>query len=145
MKMRKIALLSSVLAIFVISTAFVHFSPDIDSTNTTTQSHTDAVENLSSAVGESKGSTTGMEKHTHAPERGDQIVHERPEEALRSDAVNTTESPEQVPDFSNNEIVPIPNPIPDGRIFMRGTPPYGYLPTCSQKDRDVPFVPAEPD
>ncbi|HUW48558.1 MAG TPA: hypothetical protein VMW36_07440, partial [Patescibacteria group bacterium] len=79
------------------------------------------------------------------PERDDQIIDEQPEKASCPDAVDSTESHGQVSDVPSDENVPIPAPLPDGRIFMRGEPPYGYLPTCGPKDRDMPFVPVEPD
>jgi hypothetical protein len=52
----------------------------------------------------------------------------------------------------NNEINNLPNdsappadvPIPDGRIFLRGEPPYGYLPTVNPKENiTIPLIPLD--
>jgi hypothetical protein len=103
------------------------------------------VANPDSAFKESTGNTTNMGTYLSIPERDDQIIDEQPEKASCPDAVNSTESHGQVSDVPSNGNVPIPAPLPDGRIFTRGEPPYGYLPTCSPKDKDMPFVPVEPD
>jgi len=34
---------------------------------------------------------------------------------------------------------------PDGRIFLRGEEPYGYLPTCNPKEPRVPILPLDPE
>jgi hypothetical protein len=52
----------------------------------------------------------------------------------------------------NNEVNNLPNesaspadvPIPDGRIFLRGEPPYGYLPTVNPKENmTIPLIPLD--
>jgi hypothetical protein len=46
----------------------------------------------------------------------------------------------------NSDIPPTEVPIPDGRIFHRGEPPYGYLPTCYPKQNiSFPIIPLELD
>ena len=46
----------------------------------------------------------------------------------------------------NSDIPPTEAPIPDGRIFYRGEPPYGYLPTCYPKQNiSFPIIPLELD
>jgi hypothetical protein len=46
----------------------------------------------------------------------------------------------------NSDIPPTEAPIPDGRIFHRGEPPYGYLPTCYPKQNiSFPTFPPELD
>jgi hypothetical protein len=46
----------------------------------------------------------------------------------------------------NSDIPPTEAPIPDGRIFHRGEPPYGYLPTCYPKQNiSFPIIPLELD
>lgn len=46
----------------------------------------------------------------------------------------------------NNDIPQPEVPVPDGRIFYRGESPYGYLPTCSQKQNiSFPIIPVELD
>lgn len=35
--------------------------------------------------------------------------------------------------------------FPDGRIFLEGGPPYGYIPTCTPKGPSgIPMIPLEP-
>lgn len=52
----------------------------------------------------------------------------------------------------NNEVNNLPNesappadvPIPNGRIFLRGEPPYGYLPTVNPKENiTIPLIPLD--
>jgi hypothetical protein len=46
----------------------------------------------------------------------------------------------------NNDTVPADVPLPDGRIFLRGEPPYGYLPTVNPKENiTIPRIPIELD
>ena len=46
----------------------------------------------------------------------------------------------------NNDTVPADVPLPDGRIFLRGEPPYGYLPTVNPKENiTIPLIPIELD
>jgi hypothetical protein len=144
--LKKVTLLFLVLAVSLILTVFVHFSLSTGTTDTTTtRYHPNEVANPDSAFKESTGNTTNMGTYFSIPERDDQIIDEQPEKASCPDAVNSTESHGQVSDVPSDENVPIPAPLPDGRIFMRGEPPYGYLPTCGPKDKDMPFVPVEPD
>jgi hypothetical protein len=145
--LKKVTLLFLALAVSVILTVFVHFSLSTGATDTTTATryHPDEVANPDSTFKESTGNTTSTETYFNIPELDDQIIDEQPEKASCLDAVDSTESHGQVSDVPSNENVPIPTPLPDGRIFTRGEPPYGYLPTCSPKDRDMPFVPVEPD
>jgi len=145
--LKKVKLLFLVLAVSVILTVFMHFSLSAGTTDTTTatQHRPDEVANPDSAFKESTGNTINTETYFSIPERGDQIIDEQPDNASCPDTVGSTESHGQVSDVPSNENVPIPTPLPDGRIFTRGEPPYGYLPTCSPKDKDMPFVPVEPD
>jgi hypothetical protein len=145
--LKKVKLLFLVLAVSVILAVFVHFSLSngaIDPT-TATRYHPNEVTNPDSAFKESTGNTTNAVTYFNIPERDDQTIDEQPGKASCPDAVNSTESHEQVSDVPSYENVPTPAPLPDGRIFMRGEPPYGYLPTCSPKDRNMPFFPVEPD
>jgi hypothetical protein len=146
--LKKVTSLFLVLVVFsAILTALVHFSLNTDTMDTTpaTRYRPSEVANPNSALEESTGNTTNVETNFNVPERDGQIIDEEPEKAPYPDAVDSAESRGQVSDVPSNENVPIPTPLPDGRIFMRGEPPYGYLPTCSPKDKDMPFVPAEPD
>jgi hypothetical protein len=53
---------------------------------------------------------------------------------------------DKVENALNNDIPPTKVPIPDGRIFHRGEPPYGYLPTCYPKQNfSFPIIPLELD
>ena len=53
---------------------------------------------------------------------------------------------DDVENVLNSDIPPTEAPIPDGRVFYRGDPPYGYLPTCSPKQNiSFPIVPLELD
>jgi hypothetical protein len=53
---------------------------------------------------------------------------------------------DKVENALNNDIPPTEVPIPDGRIFHRGEPPYGYLPTCYPKQNfSFPIIPLELD
>ena len=145
--LKKVTLLFLVLAVSVILTVLVNFSLSTGKTDTTTatQYPSNEVANPGSASEESTGNTTNIETYFNIPERDDQIIGEQPEKASCPEAVGSTESHGQVSDVPSSENVSIPTPLPDGRIFLRGEPPYGYLPTCSPKDKDMPFVPVEPD
>jgi hypothetical protein len=146
--LKKVTLLFLVIVISVILTVFVHFSSSTGTRDTTTANryHPNEAADPSSASEESIGNTTSMETHSNIPERDNQIIHEQPENASYPNTVNSTGSRGQVSNVPSNENVPLPTPLPDGRIFTRGEPPYGYLPTCSPKDKDMPFVPViEPD
>jgi hypothetical protein len=145
--LKKITLLFWILAVSVILTVFVHFSPSTDTTGTTTATQYQSSEaaNPDSAFKKSTENATNTETYFNIPKRDDEIQVEQPENTSCPDAVDSTESLGQVSNVPNNENVPLPTPLPDGRIFARGEPPYGYLPTCSPKDKDMPFVPVEPD
>ena len=53
---------------------------------------------------------------------------------------------DKVENALNSDIPPTEAPIPDGRIFYRGEPPYGYLPTCYPKQNiSFPIIPLELD
>jgi hypothetical protein len=145
--LKKVTLLFLVLAVSVMLTVLVHFSLNTGTTDTTkaVQYHPNEVTNPDSAFKESTGNTTNIETYFSVPERGNQIIDEQPENASCPDAVDSTESHGQVSNVPSSGNVPLPTPLPDGRIFTRGEPPYGYLPTCSPKDKDMPFVPVEPD
>jgi hypothetical protein len=53
---------------------------------------------------------------------------------------------DKVENTLNSDIPPTEAPIPDGRIFYRGDPPYGYLPTCSPKpNSSFPIIQLELD
>ena len=44
----------------------------------------------------------------------------------------------------NESLPPADVPIPDGRIFLRGEPPYGYLPTVNPKENmTIPLIPLD--
>ena len=44
----------------------------------------------------------------------------------------------------NESLLPADVPIPDGRIFLRGEPPYGYLPTVNPKENTtIPLIPID--
>ena len=44
----------------------------------------------------------------------------------------------------NENLPPADVPIPDGRIFLRGEPPYGYLPTVDPKENTtIPLIPLD--
>jgi hypothetical protein len=143
---KKVTLLFLVLAVSVILTVMVHLSLSTGTTATTItiQYHPNGMANTDSSFEESTGNKTNMETCFNVSERGNQIIDEQPENESCPDAVDSTESHGQVSNVPN-ENVPLPTPLPDGRIFIRGEPPYGYLPTCSPKDKDTPFVPVEPD
>ena len=145
--LQKTTLLFFALTVTVILTVLVHFSLNTVPTDTTTATryYLDEVTNPGSALEESTGNTTNIDTYFNVPEGDDQIIDEQPEKASCHEAVDSTESLGQVSDVPSTENVPLPAPLPDGRIFMRGEPPYGYLPTCSPKDKDMPFVPVEPD
>lgn len=145
--LKKLTLLFLVLAVSMILTVLLHFSLSTGTTDTTTatQYHPNEVANAGPASKESTGNTTNKETYFHIPEQDDQIIEKQPETAPCPDAIDSTESHGQVSDVPSSENEPIPTPLPDGRIFTRGEPPYGYLPTCSPKDRGMPFVPVEPD
>jgi hypothetical protein len=145
--LKKVTFLFLVLAVSVILTVFVHYSASTGTTDTTTatQYHANEVANPGSASKESTGDTTNIETYFNISERDDHIIDEQPEKASCPDAVDSTGSRGQVSNVPSDENVPIPTPLPDGRIFTQGEPPYGYLPTCGPKDRDMPFVPVEPD
>ena len=145
--LKRVTLLFLVLAVSVILTVFVRLSLSTSTTDATTaiQYHANEVANAGSASKESTGNTTNIETCFNIPQSDDRIICEQPEKASCPDAVSSTGSCGQVSNAPSNENVPIPIPLPDGRIFTRGEPPYGYLPTCGPKDRDLPFVPVEPD
>jgi hypothetical protein len=145
--LKNVKLLCLALSISVILTVLVHFSLSVSPTNTPAafQHHPDEVANPGSALKESTGNATNTETYFNAPGRDDQTVDEQPATASCPDAVNSADSRVQVSDFPSSENGPVPAPLPDGRIFSRGELPYGYLPTCSPKDRVMPFVPVEPD
>jgi hypothetical protein len=53
---------------------------------------------------------------------------------------------DKVENALNSDIPTTEVPIPDGRIFHRGEPPYGYLPTCYPKQNfSFPIIPLEFD
>lgn len=53
---------------------------------------------------------------------------------------------DKVENALNNDIPQSEVPLPDGRIFYRGEPPYGYLPTCYPKQNiSYPIIPPELD
>jgi hypothetical protein len=53
---------------------------------------------------------------------------------------------DKVENALNSDIPPTEVPLPDGRIFHRGEPPYGYLPTCYPKQNiSFPTFPPELD
>ena len=145
--LKKVTLLFLVLVVSVILTVFVHFSLSTGTRDATaaTRSHPNEAADPGSASEESIGNTTNMGTYFNVPERDNQIIDEQPENASCPDAVDSTESRGQVSNVPSNENVPLPTPFPDGRMFTRGGPPYGYLPTCSPKDRNMPFAPVEPD
>jgi hypothetical protein len=145
--LKKVTMLFLVVVFWVILTVLVHFSLSTGMTDATiaTQYHPNEVGDPDPASGESIGNTTSTETYSNIPERDNQIIREQPENASCPSAVDSTESLGQVSNVPNNENVPLPTPLPDGRIFARGEPPYGYLPTCSPKDKDMPFVPVEPN
>jgi hypothetical protein len=46
--------------------------------------------------------------------------------------------------LSNETVQSAIVPIPDGRIFYRGEPPYGYLPTVNPKENiTIPLIPID--
>jgi hypothetical protein len=145
--LKKITLLFWVLAVSVVLTVFVHSSPSTGTSDTSTANRyqSSEVANPDSGFEKSTENKTNIEAHFNIPERDDEIQVEQPENTSCPDAVDSTQSLGQVSNVPNNENVPLPTPLPDGRIFARGEPPYGYLPTCSPKDKDMPFVPVEPD
>ena len=66
------------------------------------------------------------------------------------DSINSTslENPvdSRIGGLSNETIQSAIVPLPDGRIFYRGEPPYGYLPTsCPKENVGLPPLPFEPD
>lgn len=145
--LKKVTLLFLVLSVSVILTVLVHFSLSTGTMDTTTATQylPNEVANPGSTFKESTGNTTNIETYFSIPERDDQIMDEQSEKASCPDAVDSNESRGQVSDVLGTENVPIPAPLPDGRIFTRGEPPYGYLPTCSPKNKDLPLIPIEPD
>jgi hypothetical protein len=145
--LKKTTLLFLVLFVSVILAVFVRFSLSTGTmgTTTATQIHSSEVANPGSAFEESKGGTANIETYFNVSEGEDQITCEQPENASCPDVFGSTGSCGQVSDAPDNENVSIPTPFPDGRIFTRGEPPYGYLPTCGPKDSVPPFVPIEPD
>lgn len=144
----KIALLIVALGVFMITIGLVHSSLDPGATNIMVETQNQDSE-VASPSPTSKESTQNapsyVEVWLNVPERDNQTVHEQPNKASYPDVVNPTETDEQVSGVPSSENSPIPTPVPDGRIFNRGEPPYGYLPTCSPRDGDMPFVPVEPD
>jgi len=116
----------------------------MDTETSTTCRHTEAA-NSASALKEPIASATDMEKGGRFPERDDQIADEQHEKTSCPDVADPTESLGQVSDGTGSENASMPTPFPDGRIFMQGEPPYGYLPTCGPKDVVMPFIPVEPD
>lgn len=78
----------------------------------------------------------------------------------KEQAINPSETSKDEEDLNkpssdntiNNEVNNLPNesappadvPIPDGRIFLRGEPPYGYLPTVNPKENiTIPLIPLD--
>jgi hypothetical protein len=52
----------------------------------------------------------------------------------------------EVNSLLNKNLLPEDVPIPDGRIFSRGEPPYGYLPTVNPKENiAIPLTPIDFD
>jgi len=145
--LKKVTLLYLALAFSLILIAIVHFSVSTYPTDTTipTQYNPGEKANSGSELKKSAGSTTNNETYFNIPERDDQITCGQPDEVSCPNAVDSTGSHGQVSNAPCNEDASLPTPIPDGRIFTGGEPPYGYLPTCSPKDGNIPFVPVEPD
>ena len=74
---------------------------------------------------------------THSTDVSNEDVSKAIESNLQDDRVDTG---------LENDIQPSKVPIPDGRIFYRGEPPYGYLPTCyPKKNISLPIIPLEFD
>jgi hypothetical protein len=145
--LKRATLLFWVLAVSVILTVFIHFLPSVGTTDTTTATRyePDAVINPNSVFRKSTENTTNIETYFNIPKRDDEIQVEGSENTSCSNAVDSAASRGQVSNVPSDENAPLPMPLPDGRIFMRGEPPYGYLPTCGPKDKGMPFVPVEPD
>jgi hypothetical protein len=58
--------------------------------------------------------------------------------------LNKPSSANTVNNLSNEDFQPPDVPIPDGRIFLGGEPPYGYLPTVKPKENiTIPLVPID--
>jgi hypothetical protein len=55
-------------------------------------------------------------------------------------AINNQEGPKS----AENDTAAGTMPPPDGRIYIGGEAPYAYIPTCSQKPRQLPIVPLTP-
>jgi hypothetical protein len=50
----------------------------------------------------------------------------------------------EVNNLPNESASPADVPIPDGRIFLHGEPPYGYLPTVNPKENTtIPLIPLD--
>jgi len=145
--LKMVTLLYLTLAFSVILIALVHFSLSTDTADTTTPTQYNPNEKVNPGLEfkESTGSMTNNETFFNLPEQHDQIIGGQPDNASCPDAIDSTGSRGQVSNVPGNENVSLSTPLPDGRIFTSGEPPYGYLPTCSPKDGIIPFVPVEPD
>ncbi len=63
-----------------------------------------------------------------------------------SKAIESSLQDDRVDTGLENDIQPSKVPIPNGRIFYRGEPHYGYLPTCyPKKNISLPIIPLEFD
>jgi hypothetical protein len=145
--LKKVTLLCLAISVSVILIVLTHFSLSTSPTNTTTviQYHRDEVANSGSAFKETNGNSTNTGACFNEDGPDNQTGDNQPDTASCLSAVNSSETKGQVSDVPNSENNPLPTPLPDGRIFARGDLPYGYLPTCSPKDKGMPFVPIEPD
>jgi len=92
-------------------------------------------------------STGGQDSSSGDCYTKEQVIN--PTETLKDEGnLNKTSSD----NTANNEVNNLPNessppadvPIPDGRIFLRGEPPYGYLPTVNPKENIIiPLIPLD--
>jgi hypothetical protein len=143
----KLALLIIILGVPMILIGLV-FSLDLSTVKmiTGSQNHANEATNPSSTIKElNKDTPADPNPYSNVIEQSGQFGDDQAKESPYSHTITLNESDGQVINATSGESTPLPAPLPDGRIFPRGEPPYGYLPTCSPKDKDLPYVPVEPD
>jgi hypothetical protein len=145
--LKKTNLLLFLLSISVVLTVLVHFSLSIGPTDSMTMSphHRDGATNLGSTFDGSIENATDTKTGSSVSGQHSPVAREPFDMPPYRSEINSSVSSGQGLDSPNYENGLLPTPLPDGRIFAHGDLPYGYLPTCSPKDKGMPSIPVEPD
>jgi hypothetical protein len=147
--MKKTFILISAVLLVVLASSFVNLALDREPPlNQNISVSAEAGKAFPTSLPEKMALGSGGEQRSNVEDLAKEQVRGL-EETLEEDAWMNMPSTEnrvrsEIEVFPNESILPSIVPIPDGRIFYRGEPPYGYLPTaCPKQNLSLPPVSLE--